>query len=313
MNYDIIGDLHGQADMLEGLLKKMGYRQHLGVWRHPNREAIFVGDFVDRGPRQVDTVMAVRRMIDSGHARAVMGNHEFNAIAWYLPDPAYPGEFLRPHLGRKGEKNRAQHAAFLREVEGKPALHKELIDWFLTLPLWVDLPDLRVVHACWNEDFMDRLRPRLKPDLTLGADLMVAASREGWMEFETVEALTKGPEIALPAGFSFFDKDGHERDKVRVRWWHQGPTTYREIALLSDDIRRGLPDHAVPGGTHYGYDGTKPVFFGHYWMTGAPQLQAPQIACVDYSAGNGGDLVAYRWEGEPTLDASHFFSARNAQ
>ena len=312
MNYDVIGDIHGQADMLFGLLKRMGYRQLQGVWRHPDREAIFVGDFIDRGPRQVDTVLTVRRMIDSGSARAVMGNHEFNAVAWWLPDPVRPGDSLRPHLGKLGAKNRDQHAAFLREIEDKPALHKELIDWFLTLPLWVDLPELRVVHACWHDRFMEQLRPRLNRDRTMNADLMAAASREGWMEFETVEALTKGPEVPLPVGVSFRDKDGHERHKVRVRWWHQGPTTYRELALMPDDLRDGLPDHEVPGGAHCGYDSAKPVFFGHYWMTGAPQLQSPTVACVDYSAGNGGDLVAYRWEGEPTLDASHFFSAREA-
>lgn len=46
------------------------------------------------------------------------------------------------------------------------------------------------------------------------------------------------------------------------------------------------------------YDQRKPVFFGHYWMQGAPVLQAEQMACVDYSAGKGGPLVAYRWSGE---------------
>lgn len=30
------------------------------------------------------------------------------------------------------------------------------------------------------------------------------------------------------------------------------------------------------------------------------------VACVDYSAGKGEDLVAYRWEGEPMLRDDHF-------
>jgi len=94
-----------------------------------------------------------------------MGNHEFNAAAWWLPDPARPGESLRPRLGKLGEKNRAQHAAFLREVEDKPALHKELIDWFLTLPLWVDLPELRVSTLA-GTTVHGAAAPRLNPDLT---------------------------------------------------------------------------------------------------------------------------------------------------
>ena len=50
MEYDIVGDVHGQADKLEALLLAMGYRQHAGAYWHPTRKAIFVGDFIDRGP-----------------------------------------------------------------------------------------------------------------------------------------------------------------------------------------------------------------------------------------------------------------------
>ena len=45
MAYDIIGDIHGQADKLEALLRTLGYRDTAGAWRHPERQAIFVGDF----------------------------------------------------------------------------------------------------------------------------------------------------------------------------------------------------------------------------------------------------------------------------
>ena len=155
MSYDVIGDIHGEYDKLVALLAKLGYRETGGTWRHPARKALFVGDFIDRGPNQVKTVNLVRSMTDAGSALAVMGNHEFNAIAWFTPDPANPGEFLRPHFSEKyGSKNREQHAAFLAEVEARPGLHKEIIEWFLTLPLWLDLPGLRVVHACWHQPFM---------------------------------------------------------------------------------------------------------------------------------------------------------------
>jgi len=49
MNYDIIGDIHGHAGALCVLLKDMGYQEHGGVWRHAERKAVFVGDFIDRG------------------------------------------------------------------------------------------------------------------------------------------------------------------------------------------------------------------------------------------------------------------------
>ena len=75
MGYDVIGDIHGQFDKLESLLTRLGYRKRGGVWRHPERIAIFVGDFIDRGSRGVETVQTVRAMVDAGSALAVMGNH----------------------------------------------------------------------------------------------------------------------------------------------------------------------------------------------------------------------------------------------
>ncbi len=45
--YDIIGDIHGQADALLALLAKLGYQQQGGTWRHPERRVVFVGDFID--------------------------------------------------------------------------------------------------------------------------------------------------------------------------------------------------------------------------------------------------------------------------
>ena len=97
MHYDIIGDLHGHADALEALLRKMDYAPANGAWRHSERTAVFVGDFIDRGPQQRRTVELVRAMVESGAALAVMGNHELNAIAWHTPHPDGSGDFLRPH------------------------------------------------------------------------------------------------------------------------------------------------------------------------------------------------------------------------
>jgi len=43
-----------------------------------------------------------------------------------------------------------------------------------------------------------------------------------------------------------------------------------------------------------------------------PEPLAPQVACVDYSAGKGGPLVAYRWDGESVLDTRGFVSGNVA-
>lgn len=43
--YDLIGDIHGYADHLTALLKKLGYRKRSGIWMHPERQVIFFGRF----------------------------------------------------------------------------------------------------------------------------------------------------------------------------------------------------------------------------------------------------------------------------
>jgi Calcineurin-like phosphoesterase len=318
MDYDIIGDIHGHAEKLEALLSKLGYRNTCGAWRHPERKAIFVGDFIDRGPSQVCSVNTVRRMVEAGTALAVMGNHELNAIAWHTRDPRHDGKHLRPHpddCPEYGKKNKEQHEAFLAEVKDGTGLHDEIIDWFLTLPLWLDLPELRVIHACWHEPFMMWLSPRLHEGRYLTRDLMVEATDEPKDKaekdnatpsvFKAVEALTKGIEIPLPAGYQFRDKYGHVRHRVRVRWWDEGATTYRSAAILSSADCAALPDLPIP--THARVETVvKPTFFGHYWLTGVPELQSNKAVCVDYSAGNGGALVAYRFDGERDLSLDHF-------
>ena len=52
--YDVIGDVHGHLDALEGLLARLDYARVDGTWRHPSRQAVFVGDLIDRGSHQVE-------------------------------------------------------------------------------------------------------------------------------------------------------------------------------------------------------------------------------------------------------------------
>jgi hypothetical protein len=258
--YDIIGDIHGHAEKLTALLAKLGYREQGGAWRHPEKTAIFVGDFVDRGPGQLATIDIVRRMVDCGAAQAVLGNHEFNAIAWHMPDPAKEGAHLRAH----NTKNRHQHAAFLAEVEHDKARHREVIDWFMTLPLWLETDGFRVIHACWHPGHMTTLEPYLNQGRRLNPAVIEAASRLDSLLFQSIEALIKGPQIRLPEGVFYFDEDGHKRRKVRTCWWDAEATTYRKAALLSRAERERLPNDEIPPSSQVLYANDKPLFIGHY-------------------------------------------------
>lgn len=301
MRYDFVGDVHGHAEALEALLARMGYRETGGAWRQPGCHAVFVGDLVDRGPEQLRTVDIVRRMVEAGTGSMTMGNHEFNAIGWHTPDPERPGEYYR----RRNDVNRRQHAAFLDEVKGDKDKHAELIAWFRSLPLWLEIPNgPRVVHACWHPREQEVLRPHLDGRNALTEEGVHAVFRKGDHAYEAAEVLLKGLEIPLPDGIHFFDKDNHKRTDTRIRWWDEEADTYRSSALIDADTAALLPDTALPEGFRLAFDGGPPVFFGHYWMQGAPELLTDRLACLDWSVAKGGCLAAYRWDGEESLAPS---------
>ena len=176
VGYDVIGDIHGQADKLEALLQKLGYVQRFGCWVPPHgRQAIFLGDLIDRGPDQIKVVNIVRSMIDAGHARSVMGNHEYNAIGYMTERRGAPGEFLRKH----SEKNKSQHVEFLDQVVEGSALHRELIEWFKSLPPLLDLGEIRVVHAWWHEPYVELVIGHVPSGRPMGEDFLHAAYLKG--------------------------------------------------------------------------------------------------------------------------------------
>ncbi|MCY7336219.1 MAG: polynucleotide kinase-phosphatase [Chamaesiphon sp.] len=90
--FDIIGDIHGCCDELEILLAQLGYQAHLDpqdpcwdfpTYRHPTgRQVLFVGDLVDRGMRNLDSIKLARNMVAAGSALCVCGNHEFKLLRY---------------------------------------------------------------------------------------------------------------------------------------------------------------------------------------------------------------------------------------
>ena len=111
--YDLVGDIHGHADALRRLLHKLDYVEVEGVFRHPQREMIFVGDFIDRGPQQREVLRIARAMCAAGVASAVMGNHEFNAIGWGRQ------KHRRKIPAKSFGKNASQHAKFSSPGRGE--------------------------------------------------------------------------------------------------------------------------------------------------------------------------------------------------
>lgn len=75
---DIVGDIHGEFDALLALLSHLGYDLQ---GHHPQgRTLVFVGDFCDRGPDSPAVLALVQKLVQSGRAAAVLGNHEINLL-----------------------------------------------------------------------------------------------------------------------------------------------------------------------------------------------------------------------------------------
>ncbi len=81
--FDIIGDVHGCAGELVGLLGRLGYTVGAdGVTVTPpqGRRAVFVGDYVDRGPDAPRVLRIVMGMAEAGTAICLPGNHDIKLV-----------------------------------------------------------------------------------------------------------------------------------------------------------------------------------------------------------------------------------------
>jgi hypothetical protein len=298
MKYDFIGDVHGFASNLIKLLIKMGYIFKDDTYYHPEgRIVVFVGDYIDRGLEEEKVVNIVSSMVKAGTALASMGNHEYNAICY---STLVNGEYLRPH----DDQNYNQHKAFLDEYPFSSKKHSAVIDWFKTLPLFLELDGVNVIHAAWIQKDIDFIKPLLSDGNKLNDNVLKEVAKKGDV-YHAIERLLKGVELILPNNMYWSDKDGIERNTMRFNWFtYKKNVTYKNCALsIPDHVK--LPDTLIPNAPLL-YNGDKPVFFGHYWMQGNPKIQTNKLACLDYSVAKGGKLVAYRWNGEQDLDNKNF-------
>jgi hypothetical protein len=296
--YDLIGDLHGEAEKLRALLDRLGYRERKGAYRHPKgRRAIFLGDFIDRGPEVRETLRLVRGMIDAGAALAVMGNHDYNAIGYHTPDGR--GGWLRP----RNENNRRMHRVTLEAFEDHDKEWRGWIEWLKTLPLFLDLGSLRVVHACWHPRAIKVLggSNRFSPDLLREKNPKCSARARA------ANLLLKGLELPLPGGSSYLRR-GIPHHDFRAAWWaNPRGKTCRELALPAMPEIPDRPPREEDLGRFPGYPADAPLcFVGHYGYPKPPAPMAPNVACVDFAVAGGGTLGAYRWDGERRIDPRKF-------
>ncbi|HMQ69968.1 MAG TPA: metallophosphoesterase [Ignavibacteria bacterium] len=300
--YDIIGDIHGHADELEFLLKKLGYEKKNGFYSHPERKVVFVGDFIDRGPKIRESLRIVKNMVENETALATMGNHEYNALCYHTTGTN--GNPLRENEGN----NLKQHQATLDQFVGYPEEWREYLDWFMDLPLFHELDGIRVVHACWDQENIEVLTENLSFTREFLIELHSEEHYKKSSLYNAIDESLKGREDKMPEGTFFHDRHDKKRNEMRIKWYRD-PKKSRYEDYYMEDIPelngKNVDLKYVKKLSHYTENQT-PVFCGHYWFRGDPRVEAKNIACVDYSVAKGGKLVAYRWDGEKELSNEKF-------
>ena len=154
--FDIIGDVHGCFDELVELLKELGYEistqpdGEIVVEPPQGRKAIFVGDFVDRGPKVAEVLRLVMGMQKTEAALCVPGNHDVKLVR------ALQGRNVNPTHGL---------AESLSQLEEESAEFKTQITEFLNglvSHYVLDSGKLVVAHAGMNAELQGRASGRVR-------------------------------------------------------------------------------------------------------------------------------------------------------
>lgn len=308
--YDLIGDVHGCCDALRELLDRLGYVRRGGVYQYRDqrrpRQALFLGDLVDRGPKIRDTVLLVQAMVEEGHASIVLGNHEYHALAYSTPGrPGSGRDYLREHTERD--------TGLLQETLEQFAQYRfdwaDSLRWFRNMPLWLEFDKFRTIHACWDQALIDECAERC-PEHRMTEDFLHESAEYGSFADRFIRRSTRGLDLLLPDGMTMIGIDGLPRRYFRCKFWEKNPRTYADLEfqpdrLAPDVAQRRLTDAEREQLIYYD-ERQPPLFIGHYWQKDTPHPLRPNLACLDYSAVKGGRLVAYRMDGEKELDVSKF-------
>ena len=223
-----------------------------------------------------------------------------------------PGGYLREHSFNKV----AIHAKTVDSYRGRRAEFEDMLDFLKTLPFFIEEESFRAQHACFDlgaARALDAAGIRSFADGNF--DELIARANDQFNEyddslFDPINFFLKGPEMNLPAGITFRDGENVLRKRARLKWWIDPKgSSLRELAFQPGVELPACDAPAEVSGHGYYGENERPVFFGHYWLTGLPKLIRDNVCCLDYSvAGYRGDgrLVAYRFDGEQKLDERKF-------
>lgn len=238
---DIIGDVHGEIDALLQLMEHLGYDD---AGQHPEgRRLVFVGDVTDRGPDSPAVIDLLQGLVEIGRAQCVLGNHDLNILLEHRK---------QDNKWFFGEEFLDEQGQIVPQKLADDGTRRQVLRFFASLPLALERKDVRVMHACWDEDAISLARRATDVvafyechyeliEITV-ADRNDLDELDKGLEHQNrnpVKLITSGPEERAEAPINSGGKIRHER---RVFWWNDyraGPLCVFGHYSLPDDQSRG--------------------------------------------------------------------------
>ena len=303
--YDIIGDVHGQAALLKKLLLKLGYKKSENGYFHAKRKAIFVGDFINRGPEIRKSIRLIRKMVKNGNAFAILGNHEINAILFHLKDKSG-----KP-LIKESRKNYLSLFKTINEFSTYPDEWEKHLQWMRRLPLFLELKGIRIVHACWSDSAVEVIKLALNEERGRKSIFREYYKNPKSELSKSINILTKGINLTMPGDLKVVNNKGVVPREFRLCWWkNPDGKTFREMSFES---KYKLPAYTVPKEIipeTFFYSENEPIiFFGHYCRANGPHIINTNLCCVDSCVSGAKLLTAYSWNGEKVLNKKNLYQA----
>jgi len=173
--FDLIGDIHGCYDELCELLKKLGYQEENGIYRHPlGRRTVFLGDIVNRGPKNLEVLRLVNAMVKTDNALFIPGNHCYANYRYFQRPESVDSNSTRNWIERLGTKE------YLEVGELINALVKNAPPYLL-----LNQNKLVVAHAGIEEHMIGKLTPRIF-NFCLNGEILITPDgnkqRKNWAE-----------------------------------------------------------------------------------------------------------------------------------
>ena len=293
-------------------MDRLGYEKYGDGFTPPaNHRALFLGDLIDTKPSHPfpggvrATLKTVKAMCDRGDALCLMGNHELNAIFYHTNDAG--GKPLKDQSPRNQRTHQGTLDDFPDHADPTSEWRMVWLPWLKSLPISLDLGGFRAVHACWHPAYIMLLGGKSLADATF----LLACADKSKPENEAIDAVLKGIEVPLPEGHFFTDHTGTNRSEFRARWWEApgDDTLCNQLVFPACEQIGPVPVDPAARALFCPYPtDARPVFFGHYFKPANSPIDPERhnVACLDHSAATSGPLVAYRWNGETSINPEHY-------